>query len=86
MEITLEQLEARHRTVERAGDPEAKAIEDAYRDQGDTPFLVIENPTIENAWGVWNDGLEMWRVQPFFSKDAMQKIAFRLDEAEGDLY
>lgn len=67
---------------DRGGPVDAAVVDRAYALVGGAMFLVLENPAVDNAFGVWNYEIDEWRVQPFWSSEDAVDTAIYLNEEE----
>jgi hypothetical protein len=72
--------------VDRGGAVEAAVVDRAYEEQGEAVFIVLENPAVDNAFGVYNFEIDEWRVHPFYSRDYSVNCAVILNKTEAAQY
>lgn len=75
-----------HVQVDRGGPVDAARAAAAYEEQAEQVFIVLENPAVDDAHGVWNYEIDEWRVHPFVSRGSAVAAALLLNQTEASLY
>lgn len=54
--------------------PDDKTINEAYVKQDQSRYLYIENPIIDEAFGVWDYDADMWITNPYVSVQTAKSL------------